>query len=50
MNRRDSMKRIFAVLLILALLAGCVPALAYDESLLYGTWARFDRTDRKSVV
>lgn len=39
------MKRIFAVLLILALLAGCVPALAYDESLLYGTWVRFDRME-----
>ena len=39
------MKKVITFALILALLAGCVPALAYDESLLYGTWARFDRTE-----
>ena len=38
------MKRIFAVLLILALLAGCVPAIAEDDAEYVGTWIKRDTT------
>lgn len=39
------MKKIIICFLVLISIFGCIQAYAYDESLLYGTWAHFSRTE-----